>query len=186
MIATEGRRRGINLQFCSLVVNYDLRGTRSGSSSASAAATATTEAHVVVVNFLNRNNEATSASTSCSPRSFQLFEGFFGASDEVLAQSSRASISSGASTRSTSAAARTEEIKSRLHQLSSNSPSKSTRHEPGAPQAARTLRRRGTREAPRARRGLEGRTRRFEQLLMQLTQHELVDCAEFQVIRRSV
>ena len=38
---------------------------------------------VVVVNFLNRKNEAESASISCSQK-FKLFEGVFGASDEVL------------------------------------------------------------------------------------------------------
>jgi hypothetical protein len=41
MIATEAGAEGINLQFCSLVVNYDLPWIRKGSSNASAAATAT-------------------------------------------------------------------------------------------------------------------------------------------------
>ena len=37
MIATEAAAEGINLQFCNLVVNYDLPGTPSVSSSVSAA-----------------------------------------------------------------------------------------------------------------------------------------------------
>ena len=41
LLATEAAAEGINLQFCSLVINYDLPGTHSGSSSESAAATAT-------------------------------------------------------------------------------------------------------------------------------------------------
>ena len=40
---------------------------------------------VVVVNFLNRERTPpTSASSSCSSEKFQLFDGVFGASDEVL------------------------------------------------------------------------------------------------------
>ena len=38
-IATEAAAEGVNLQFCSLVVNYDLPWNPSASSSASAAAT---------------------------------------------------------------------------------------------------------------------------------------------------
>jgi hypothetical protein len=41
MIATEAAAEGINLQFCSLVVNYDLLGIRSVSNSASDAVIAT-------------------------------------------------------------------------------------------------------------------------------------------------
>ncbi len=85
MIATEAGAEGINLQFCSLVVNYDLpwnpqrieqrigRCHRYGQ-----------EHDVVVVNFLNRKNEADRRVYELLSEKFQLFEGVFGASDEVL------------------------------------------------------------------------------------------------------
>ena len=85
MIATEAGAEGINLQFCSLVVNYDLpwnpqrieqrigRCHRYGQ-----------EHDVVVVNFLNKKNEADKRVYELLSEKFQLFEGVFGASDEVL------------------------------------------------------------------------------------------------------
>ncbi len=85
MIATEAAAEGINLQFCSLVVNYDLpwnpqrieqrigRCHRYGQ-----------KYDVVVVNFLNRNNAADLRVFELLSEKFQLFSGVFGASDEVL------------------------------------------------------------------------------------------------------
>ena len=85
MIATEAGAEGINLQFCSMVVNYDLpwnpqrieqrigRCHRYGQ-----------KYDVVVVNFLNRKNEADQRVYELLSEKFQLFEGVFGASDEVL------------------------------------------------------------------------------------------------------
>ena len=85
MIATEAGAEGINLQFCSLVVNYDLpwnpqrieqrigRCHRYGQ-----------EHDVVVVNFLNQNNAADKRVFELLSEKFQLFEGVFGVSDEVL------------------------------------------------------------------------------------------------------
>lgn len=85
MIATEAAAEGINLQFCSLVVNYDLpwnpqrieqrigRCHRYGQ-----------EHDVVVVNFLNRNNAADQRVYELLSEKFQLFDGVFGASDDVL------------------------------------------------------------------------------------------------------
>jgi adenine-specific DNA-methyltransferase len=85
MIATEAGAEGINLQFCSMVVNYDLpwnpqrieqrigRCHRYGQ-----------KYDVVVVNFLNRKNEADQRVYKLLSEKFQLFEGVFGASDEVL------------------------------------------------------------------------------------------------------
>ncbi|MHB1619036.1 MAG: helicase-related protein [Sulfuricella sp.] len=85
MIATEAGAEGINLQFCSLVVNYDLpwnpqrieqrigRCHRYGQ-----------KYDVVVVNFLNRKNAADQRVFELLSEKFQLFEGVFGASDEVL------------------------------------------------------------------------------------------------------
>jgi ERCC4-related helicase len=85
MIATEAAAEGINLQFCSLVVNYDLpwnpqrieqrigRCHRYGQ-----------KYDVVVVNFLNRANEADQRVYALLDEKFRLFDGVFGASDEVL------------------------------------------------------------------------------------------------------
>lgn len=85
MIATEAAAEGINLQFCNLVVNYDLpwnpqrieqrigRCHRYGQSF-----------DVVVVNFLNKNNAADQRVYQLLDEKFRLFNGVFGASDEVL------------------------------------------------------------------------------------------------------
>jgi len=85
MIATEAAAEGINLQFCSLIVNYDLpwnpqrieqrigRCHRYGQ-----------KYDVVVVNFLNKANEADLRVYQLLNEKFNLFNGVFGASDEVL------------------------------------------------------------------------------------------------------
>ncbi len=85
MIATEAAAEGINLQFCNLIVNYDLpwnpqrieqrigRCHRYGQ-----------RFDVVVVNFLNRNNAADQRVYQLLDNKFRLFDGVFGASDEVL------------------------------------------------------------------------------------------------------
>ncbi len=85
MIATEAAAEGINLQFCSLVVNYDMpwnpqrieqrigRCHRYGQ-----------QFDVVVINFLNKQNAADVRVYELLDQKFQLFNGVFGASDEVL------------------------------------------------------------------------------------------------------
>lgn len=85
MIATEAAAEGINLQFCSLVVNYDLpwnpqrieqrigRCHRYGQ-----------KYDVVVVNFLNIKNQADLRVHELLTEKFHLFEGVFGSSDTVL------------------------------------------------------------------------------------------------------
>ena len=85
MIATEAAAEGINLQFCSLVVNYDLpwnpqrieqrigRCHRYGQ-----------KFDVVVINFLNKANAADQRVYQLLDEKFKLFSGVFGASDEVL------------------------------------------------------------------------------------------------------
>lgn len=85
MIATEAGAEGINLQFCSLVINYDLpwnpqrieqrigRCHRYGQ-----------KFDVVVVNFVDLSNAADARVYQLLAEKFQLFEGVFGASDEVL------------------------------------------------------------------------------------------------------
>lgn len=85
MIATEAAAEGINLQFCSLIVNYDMpwnpqrieqrigRCHRYGQ-----------KFDVVVINFLNKGNAADVRVYELLDQKFQLFNGVFGASDEVL------------------------------------------------------------------------------------------------------
>ena len=85
MIATEAAAEGVNMQFCSMIVNYDLpwnpqrveqrigRCHRYGQ-----------KFDVVVVNFLNKRNEADQRVYELLKEKFKLFDGVFGASDEVL------------------------------------------------------------------------------------------------------
>jgi ERCC4-related helicase len=85
MIATEAAAEGINLQFCSLLINYDLpwnpqrveqrigRCHRYGQ-----------KFDVVVINFLNENNQADQRVLELLTEKFHLFDGVFGASDDVL------------------------------------------------------------------------------------------------------
>lgn len=85
LIATEAAAEGVNLQFCNLVVNYDLpwnpqrieqrigRCHRYGQ-----------KFDVVVVNFLNKTNAADQRVYQLLSEKFKLFDGVFGASDEVL------------------------------------------------------------------------------------------------------
>ena len=85
MIATEAASEGINLQFCSLIVNYDLpwnpqrveqrigRCHRYGQKN-----------DVVVFNFINKANAADVRVFQLLSEKFHLFDGVFGSSDEVL------------------------------------------------------------------------------------------------------
>lgn len=85
MIATEAAGEGLNLQFCSLVINYDLawnpqrieqrigRCHRYGQ-----------KYDVVVVNFVNIRNHADVRVYALLLDKFNLFNDIFGASDEIL------------------------------------------------------------------------------------------------------
>ncbi|HEY5743157.1 MAG TPA: SNF2-related protein [Terrimicrobiaceae bacterium] len=85
MIATEAAAEGINLQFCSLVVNYDLPWNPQRIEQRIGRCHRYGQKHdVVVVNFLNRKNAADQRVYQLLSEKFQLFEGVFGASDEVL------------------------------------------------------------------------------------------------------
>jgi ERCC4-related helicase len=85
MIATEAGAEGINLQFCSLVVNYDLPWNPQRIEQRIGRCHRYGQRHdVVVVNFLNRKNEADQRVFDLLSEKFKLFEGVFGASDEVL------------------------------------------------------------------------------------------------------
>lgn len=85
LIGTEAASEGINLQFCSIIVNYDLpwnpqrieqrigRCHRYGQKN-----------DVVVINFLNTRNAADKRVYELLDQKFKLFSGVFGSSDEVL------------------------------------------------------------------------------------------------------
>lgn len=85
MIATEAAAEGLNLQFCSLLVNYDLpwnpqrveqrigRVHRYGQ-----------KCDVVIINFINKKNVADVRLYEILQQKFKLFDGVFGASDEIL------------------------------------------------------------------------------------------------------
>lgn len=85
MIATEAASEGINLQFCSLIINYDLPWNPQRIEQRIGRCHRYGQKHdVVVVNFLNRNNAADCRVFKLLSEKFQLFEGVFGSSDEVL------------------------------------------------------------------------------------------------------
>jgi ERCC4-related helicase len=85
MIATEAGAEGINLQFCSLVINYDLPWNPQRIEQRIGRCHRYGQKHdVVVVNFVDRSNEADARVYELLAHKFQLFEGVFGASDEVL------------------------------------------------------------------------------------------------------
>ncbi len=85
LLMTEAGAEGLNLQFCNLVVNYDLpwnpqrveqrigRCHRYGQ-----------QRDVLVLNFLNRSNAADARLYELLERKLNLFDGVFGASDEIL------------------------------------------------------------------------------------------------------
>lgn len=85
MIATEAGAEGINLQFCSLVINYDLPWNPQRIEQRIGRCHRYGQQHdVVVVNFVDRSNEADARVYELLEQKFQLFDGVFGASDEVL------------------------------------------------------------------------------------------------------
>ena len=85
MIATEAAAEGINLQFCSLVVNYDLPWNPQRVEQRIGRCHRYGQKHdVVVVNFVNRKNEADQRVFELLEQKFRLFDGVFGSSDEVL------------------------------------------------------------------------------------------------------
>ncbi|MHB8877633.1 MAG: SNF2-related protein, partial [Myxococcaceae bacterium] len=85
LLSTEAGAEGLNLQFCNLVVNFDLpwnpqrieqrigRCHRYGQ-----------QRDVLVLNFLNRRNAADARLYELLEQKLQLFDGVFGASDEIL------------------------------------------------------------------------------------------------------
>lgn len=85
LIATEAAAEGVNLQFCSLVVNYDLPWNPQRIEQRIGRCHRYGQKHdVVVINFVNERNAADQRTFELLEEKFQLFEGVFGASDEVL------------------------------------------------------------------------------------------------------
>lgn len=85
LIATESAAEGVNLQFASLVVNYDLPWNPQRVEQRIGRCHRYGQQHdVVVVNFLNRRNAADQRVFQLLAEKFRLFDGVFGASDEVL------------------------------------------------------------------------------------------------------
>jgi superfamily II DNA or RNA helicase len=85
LVATEAAAEGVNLQFCSLVVNYDLPWNPQRIEQRIGRCHRYGQQHdVVVVNLLNTANAADERVFELLSLKFRLFEGVFGASDEVL------------------------------------------------------------------------------------------------------
>ena len=181
MIATEAGAEGINLQFCSLVVNYDLPWNPQRIEQRIGRCHRYGQKHdVVVVNFLNRKNAADQRVFELLSEKFHLFEGVFGASDEVLG-----AIESGVDFEKRIAAIyqrcrKTEEIQTAFDQLQlelsfeiNESMTRTRRQllENFDDEVREKLRVRD--EASKA------YLSHYERLLMQLTQHELNNNAEF-------
>lgn len=85
MIATEAGAEGVNLQFCSLIINYDLPWNPQRIEQRIGRCHRYGQKHdVVVINFVNRKNAADQRVFELLAEKFSLFKGVFGASDEVL------------------------------------------------------------------------------------------------------
>lgn len=85
MVATEAAAEGLNLQFCSMIVNYDLPWNPQRVEQRIGRCHRFGQRHnVVVVNFFNKGNVAEQRILELLSDKFHLFEGVFGASDEVL------------------------------------------------------------------------------------------------------
>lgn len=85
LLATEAGAEGINLQFCSMVVNYDLPWNPQRVEQRIGRCHRYGQKHdVVVVNFLNTRNAADVRVHEILERKLRLFEGLFGASNGIL------------------------------------------------------------------------------------------------------
>jgi ERCC4-related helicase len=181
MIATEAGAEGINLQFCSLVVNYDLPWNPQRIEQRIGRCHRYGQKHdVVVVNFLNRKNEADRRVFELLSEKFKLFDGVFGTSDEVLG-----AIESGVDFEKRIAAIyqqcrKQPEIVAAFDQLQLEL---SLEINEAMTQTRRKLLENfddEVREKLRVRdedsRAILGR---FEQMLMRVTRHELADAADF-------
>jgi hypothetical protein len=85
LIATEAAAEGVNMQFCSLVINYDLPWNPQRVEQRIGRCHRYGQKHdVVVINLFNERNHADARVLELLAVKFKLFDGVFGASDEVL------------------------------------------------------------------------------------------------------
>ncbi len=85
LLMTEAGAEGLNLQFCNLVVNYDLPWNPQRIEQRIGRCHRYGQARdVLVVNFLNRRNAADARLHELLGQKLALFDGVFGSSDEVL------------------------------------------------------------------------------------------------------
>lgn len=85
MIATEAAAEGVNIQFCSQVINYDLPWNPQRVEQRIGRCHRYGQQHdVVVINFLNERNQADRRVLELLTDKFNLFSGVFGASNDVL------------------------------------------------------------------------------------------------------
>lgn len=85
MIATEAGAEGINLQFSSIVVNYDMPWNPQRIEQRIGRCHRYGQKHdVVVINFVNQGNAADKRVYELLNSKFNLFDGIFGSSDEIL------------------------------------------------------------------------------------------------------
>jgi hypothetical protein len=85
LIATEAGAEGLNLQFCSAVINFDLPWNPQRIEQRIGRCHRYGQKHdVVVINFLNERNAADRRVYELLEQKFNLFTGVFGASDDVL------------------------------------------------------------------------------------------------------
>lgn len=181
MIATEAGAEGINLQFCSLVVNYDLPWNPQRIEQRIGRCHRYGQKHdVVVVNFLNQKNEADQRVFQLLSEKFKLFDGVFGASDEVLGV-----IESGVDFEKRIATIykccrKTEEIKKAFDQLQLELGQEINEAMTRTRQQLLENFDDEVREKLKVRQeDSKANLNRFEQQLMALTRHELRDCTEF-------
>lgn len=181
MIATEAGAEGINLQFCSLVVNYDLPWNPQRIEQRIGRCHRYGQKHdVVVVNFLNRKNAADQRVFQLLSEKFRLFEGVFGASDEVLG-----TIESGVDFEKRIATIyqrcrKPDEIQSAFDQLQQELNLEITESMTRTRQQLLENFDDEVREKLRVRdQDSKAYLNRFERLLMRLARHELAEHAEF-------
>lgn len=181
MIATEAGAEGINLQFCSLIINYDLPWNPQRIEQRIGRCHRYGQKHdVVVVNFLNKKNEADQRVYELLSEKFNLFAGVFGSSDEVLG-----AIGSGVDfekriTQIYQDCRKPKEIKAAFDALQREL---STEIDETMNKTRRKLLENFDDEVRQKldtqSKASENARNQFEQRLMQLTQHELADEAEF-------
>ncbi|MEZ4514425.1 MAG: SNF2-related protein [Chloroflexota bacterium] len=181
MIATEAAAEGINLQFCALVVNYDLPWNPQRIEQRIGRCHRYGQQHdVVVVNFLNQKNAADLRVFELLDEKFRLFAGVFGASDEVLG-----AVESGVAFEKRIAdiyqtCRTTTEIQAAFDQLQAEL---SSQIQSAMLNARRTLLENFDDEVKEKLRLRDEQTKahlnQYEQLLMRLTRHELAGNARF-------